>query len=118
MARRTCSISTTPSAKPIAGPTTTRPYTYGALSFPDTPVDFPKNHRSRFGGALGGPLLPKAFLGGKWFFFANYEGLRYPNAQCIQQNRAHGAAAGRRDPGAESTPARTSPINLNPVPVP
>ena len=56
------------------------PYTYGAISFPDTPVDFPKNHRSRFGGALGGPLLPKEFLGGKWFFFANYEGLRYPNA--------------------------------------
>ena len=56
------------------------PYTYGSQSFTDTPVDFPKNHRSRFGGALGGPLLPKPFLGGKWFFFANYEGLRYPNA--------------------------------------
>jgi hypothetical protein len=57
------------------------PYTYGTTSFADTPVDFPKNHRSRFGGALGGPMLPKPFLGGKWFFFANYEGLRYPNAQ-------------------------------------
>ena len=61
------------------------PYTYGAQSFPDTPVDFPKNHRSRFGGALGGPLLPKPFLGGKWFFFANYEGLRYPNAQVFSK---------------------------------
>lgn len=61
------------------------PYTYGALSFPDTPVDFPKNHRSRFGGALGGPITPKAFLGGKWFFFANYEGLRYPNAQVFSK---------------------------------
>ena len=56
------------------------PYTYGSQTFADTPPDFPKNHRSRFGGALGGPLLPKPFLGGKWFFFANYEGLRYPNA--------------------------------------
>ena len=62
------------------------PYTYGAQSFADTPVDFPKNHRSRFGGAIGGPLLPKAFLGGKWFFFANYEGLRYPNAVVFSKN--------------------------------
>jgi len=56
------------------------PYTYGTEHFPDTPVDFPKNHRSRFGGAIGGPLLPKPVAGGKWFFFFNYEGLRYPNA--------------------------------------
>ncbi len=56
------------------------PYSVGSLSYPDTPVDYPKNHRSRFGGAVGGPLLPKPFLGGKWFFFANYEGLRIPNA--------------------------------------
>ncbi|MGA7237490.1 MAG: carboxypeptidase-like regulatory domain-containing protein [Bryobacteraceae bacterium] len=56
------------------------PYSVGSTSFPNTPVDYPKNHRSRFGGALGGPLLPKPFLGGKWFFFANYEGLRIPNA--------------------------------------
>jgi hypothetical protein len=56
------------------------PFTFGSTSFPDTPVDYPKNHRSRFGGALGGPLLPKSFLGGKWFFFANYEGMRYPDA--------------------------------------
>ena len=56
------------------------PYSVGSLSYPDTPVDYPKNHRSRFGGSIGGPLLPKPFLGGKWFFFANYEGLRIPNA--------------------------------------
>jgi hypothetical protein len=62
------------------------PYTYGAESFPDTPVDFPKNHRSRFGGALGGPLLPKPVAGGKWFFFLNYEGLRYPNAVVYSAN--------------------------------
>ena len=57
------------------------PFTFGSLSLPDTPVDLPKNHRFRFGGALGGPLLPKEFLGGKWYFFANYEALRFPNAQ-------------------------------------
>jgi hypothetical protein len=37
-----------------------------------------KNHRSRFGGSLGGVLLPKA-LGGKTYFFVNYEGSRFPN---------------------------------------
>src|ERR1022692_2128556 len=62
------------------------PYTYGSQHFPDTPVDFPKNHRSRFGGALGGQLLPKPFAGGKWFFFANYEGLRYPDAVVYSKN--------------------------------
>ena len=62
------------------------PYTYGSTKFSDTPVDFPKNHRSRFGGALGGPLLPREFAGGKWFFFVNYEGLRFPNAVVYQAN--------------------------------
>ena len=33
------------------------PFTFGS-SLHYTPPDFPKNHRSRFGGALGGPLLP------------------------------------------------------------
>ena len=41
----------------------------------DTPL--PKTHRNRFGGALGGTLLPK-FLGGKTYFFTNYEGMRFP----------------------------------------
>ncbi|MGA7237491.1 MAG: carboxypeptidase-like regulatory domain-containing protein [Bryobacteraceae bacterium] len=57
------------------------PFNFGTQVFSYTPVDFPKNHRSRFGGALGGPISNKNFLGGKWFFFANYEGQRYPNAQ-------------------------------------
>jgi hypothetical protein len=52
-------------------------YTFGATSLPYTPII--SNHRDRFGGAIGGPLLPKPFLGGKWFFFFNYEGLRFPN---------------------------------------
>jgi hypothetical protein len=26
-----------------------------------------------------GPILNKSFLGGKWYFFFNYEGLRFPN---------------------------------------
>ena len=38
-----------------------------------------KYHYNRFGGALGGPLTPHVW-GGKTYFYANYEGRRYPNA--------------------------------------
>ncbi len=62
------------------------PFTFGSLSLPDTPTDLPKNHRSRFGGALGGPIMPKEFLGKKWYFFVNYEGLRFPNAILYTKN--------------------------------
>ena len=34
-------------------------------------------HQNRFGAAGGGKILPK-MLGGATYFFANYEGLRYP----------------------------------------
>jgi len=37
-------------------------------------------HYNRFGGAGGGPIIPKEVLGGKWFFFGNYEGFRWPNS--------------------------------------
>jgi hypothetical protein len=37
-----------------------------------------KNHRSRYGTSLGGPALPK-MLGGKTYFFFNYEASRFPN---------------------------------------
>jgi hypothetical protein len=36
-------------------------------------------HYNRFGGAGGGPLIWKNILGGKWYFFGNYEGFRWPN---------------------------------------
>jgi hypothetical protein len=39
----------------------------------------PVAHSNRFGGALGGPLLPP-MAGGKTYFFVNYEGQRYPRA--------------------------------------
>ena len=42
-----------------------------------TAVPKPKSHQNRFGGDIGGPMLPN-FLGGKTFFFFNYEGQRYP----------------------------------------
>src|ERR1700690_620932 len=46
----------------------------GGLTYPA----LPSNHRDRFGGSLGGVLLPK-LLGGKTYFFVNYEGSRFPN---------------------------------------
>lgn len=44
----------------------------------------PDTHRNRFGVALGGPLLPKK-LGGKTYFFTNYEGYRFPNQTTVEK---------------------------------
>ncbi len=49
-----------------------------------TPV--PSFHYSRFGAAAGGPIIPKKILGGKTYFFANYQGFRWPNSETV--NRA------------------------------
>ncbi len=46
----------------------------------------PSFHYSRFGGAVGGPLIPKEVLGGKTYFFFNYEGFRFPNSETINRN--------------------------------
>jgi hypothetical protein len=40
-------------------------------------IPVPSYHYSRFGAAGGGPLVNKDILGGKTYFFANYEGFRY-----------------------------------------
>jgi len=47
-------------------------------------VPVPSFHYSRFGGAIGGPMLPK-MLGGKTYFFANYQGFRWPNSATINK---------------------------------
>ncbi len=49
---------------------------------PYTPIV--KNHRSRYGFSLGGPLTPK-ILGGKTFFFFNYEGFLFPNGNSYER---------------------------------
>ena len=49
----------------------------------DPKIPVPSYHYNRFGGSVGGPLFPKEFLGGKTFFFANYEGFRWPNSATI-----------------------------------
>ncbi|MGO9273159.1 MAG: carboxypeptidase regulatory-like domain-containing protein [Terriglobia bacterium] len=39
-----------------------------------------KQHQNRFGGSLGGPITNKEVAGGKTFFYFNYEGRRWPQA--------------------------------------
>src|SRR5580658_4500775 len=41
----------------------------------DTPL--PSYHYNRFGASGGGPIISKNILGGKTYFFANYEGFRW-----------------------------------------
>jgi hypothetical protein len=38
----------------------------------------PDWHRSWFGVAIGGPIIPKEIFGGKTYFFFNYQGMRWP----------------------------------------
>src|SRR5215469_12762318 len=59
--------------------------TWNANSFDNnaTGTPIPSYHYNRFGGAAGGPIIPKEILGGKWFFFGNYEGFRFPNALTV-----------------------------------
>jgi len=46
-----------------------------------TPI--PVYHYNRFGGSIGGPVIPKEILGGKTYFFANYEGFRWGNSATV-----------------------------------
>jgi hypothetical protein len=55
-------------------------------SVPGGHIGLPSYHYSRFGGAIGGPVSSKNLLGGKTFFFFNYEGFRFPSAQTITRN--------------------------------
>lgn len=79
----------------------------------NTPL--PDTHRNRFGGALGGPMTPK-FWGGKTYFFANYEGMRYPNVSTYER----GSPTELMRNGVVIMPNSTgveTPYNLNPYAV-
>ncbi|HVS80961.1 MAG TPA: carboxypeptidase-like regulatory domain-containing protein, partial [Pyrinomonadaceae bacterium] len=74
------------------------------------------NHRSRFGFAIGGPVVPWKILGGKTYLFFNYEGFRFPGTGLFE--RAYPTAAMRA--GVIQVPDSTGayiPYNLNPFPV-
>ncbi|HSY93178.1 MAG TPA: carboxypeptidase-like regulatory domain-containing protein [Candidatus Binatus sp.] len=53
---------------------------------PNYLTGLPSFHYSRFGGAIGGPLIPQRILDTKTFFFFNYEGFRWPNSATISRN--------------------------------
>ncbi len=52
----------------------------------DPITQIPSFHYSRYGGAIGGPLIPKEVLGGKTYFFFNYEGFNFPDSETIVRN--------------------------------
>ncbi len=43
-----------------------------------------KTHQNRYGAALGGPMLPN-WLGGKTYFFVNYEARRFPQSTTFER---------------------------------
>jgi len=45
----------------------------------------PSFHYSRFGAALGGPVIPKEVLGGKTYLFGNFEGFRWPQSATVEK---------------------------------
>ena len=51
--------------------------------FPFTPI--PINHQNRYGFSVGGPALPN-LLGGKTYFFFNYEGFNFPQSAVINKS--------------------------------
>jgi hypothetical protein len=59
---------------------------YDRILFGPTSGGLPSYHYSRYGFAVGGPLIPKEILGGKTYFFFNFEGFRFPNAETYSRN--------------------------------
>jgi hypothetical protein len=85
---------------------------FGPLSY--TPLI--SNHRTRYGGALGGPITNKKFLGDKWFFFFNYEASRFPNSNTQEFT----VPSPLFRAGVIQVPDASGnyvPFNLNPAPV-
>jgi hypothetical protein len=83
----------------------------GGLSY--TPL--PSNHRNRFGGSLGGVLLPK-MAGGKTYFFVNYEGSRFPNVAPYERQSPSALLRAGVIQVADAS-GKYQAYNLNPNPV-
>jgi len=85
-------------------------------AFTNTPyTPLPVTHRNRFGGAFGGTLLPK-MLGGKTYFFANFEGMRYP----LVTTQERGSPTALYRAGVIELPTTSGaiqPFNINPYAV-
>ncbi len=103
----------TPTGTPCA-PGTTLSSGDNNCVMPFTPII--PNHRSRFGFAIGGPVVPWKILGGKTYLFFNYEGFRFPGSGTFE--RAYPTEAFRK--GVIQVPDANGiykPFNLNPFPV-
>ena len=77
-----------------------------------TPI--PIAHDNRYGGTVGGPMLP-SFLGGKTYFFFGYEGFNSPQSQII--NKQVPTDTLRAGVIQINEGGSWVPYNLNPVPV-
>src|SRR6516164_7736578 len=75
----------------------------------------PSNHRSRFGGSLGGVLFPK-LLGGKTYFYVNYEGSRFPNVSPYERTAPSALLRAGVIQVADAS-GKFQAYNLNPNPV-
>jgi len=73
-------------------------------------------HYNRFGGAVGGPIIAKKVLGGKTYFFANYEGFRWPNSTSVEKAVPSAAMKLGLMQIADAS-GNVQVYNLNPVPV-
>jgi hypothetical protein len=80
-----------------------------------TYTPLPSNHRNRFGGALGGVLLPK-MAGGKTYFYVNYEGSRFPNVSPYERNSPSALLRAGVIQVADAS-GKYQAYNLNPNPV-
>src|ERR1700730_8128635 len=50
-----------------------------------THTALPSYHYNRFGASGGGPVIKKEILGGRTYFFANYEGFRWNNSSTFER---------------------------------
>jgi len=75
----------------------------------------PSFHYNRFGGSIGGPIIPKEVLGGKTYFFFNYEGFRWPD-NSVSINRDVPSPALQMGLLTDTTTKQID-YNLNNVPV-
>jgi hypothetical protein len=80
-----------------------------------TYTPLPSNHRNRFGGSIGGVVLPK-FLGGKTYAFFNYEGSRFPNVAPYERNSPSALLRAGVIQVADAS-GKFQAYNLNPTPV-
>jgi hypothetical protein len=103
-----------PGSRPACAPGTTLHSGDNNCVMPYTPII--PNHRSRFGFTIGGPATNKKVLGGKTYFFLNYEGFRYPGAGTFENPYPTPAmrAGVIQVPDANNV---YQPYNMNPFPV-